>query len=686
MAATTGTAPDQRPRWRPGRFRPASWLAWGIAGATLAAEASLVWPLLEARDRLPDRVADVLAVHAGSIPVTAAFPVVGAVIVARHPRHVIGWLMSGLGAAAIADTLVRWYALGGLYLRGGLPGPEYAAWAASWSWFPTIMVGLVYVPLLFPHGRLPGPRWRPVAVAAGAWIGLTTAGLALLPGPLEDFRDVDSPVSVPAAVGLAVLVLLTPVAVGAGLAAVLMQRRRAVGDEREQLRWLLYALAVAVVGWAAGVFVDWGPLAAVLTLGPLTLLPVAIGVAIIKYRLYDIDVIINRTLVYGGLTAAVLAAYGLVVVALSVALPGAPEWRWSVLVVAAVAIVAYPLREWLQRAVNRLTYGDRDHPGIAMSRLARRVADTLTPAALLPAAAETIGQALRLPYVAVALDGTRDQSVDRPVAAYGTPRGEPYRIGLVHQGEPVGTLLLGHRGGSEQFTPADLRVLDDVARQLAVAAHAVRLTEDLQRSRERLVLAREEERRRLWRDLHDGLGSALAGLVLHAGNARRALPGDPEAATGWAVRLEDGIGAAMGEVRRIVEDLRPSSLDELGLVGALRRQAESLPVRVTVEAPPELPPLPAAVEVAAYRIAVEALVNAARHSQADRATVQVDLCDGSLRVQVSDPGIGLPARPRRGVGLQSMRERAAELGGECTAGQGPGGGTMVQAVLPLPGA
>jgi signal transduction histidine kinase len=433
-------------------------------------------------------------------------------------------------------------------------------------------------------------------------------------------------------------------------------------------------------------------------LGPLTVLPVAVGIAIVRYRLYDIDVIINRTVVYGGLTGAVLGVYGLVVLAASYATPTSLRWQWSVLVVAAVAIIAYPVREWLQRGVNRLMYGDRDNPGVAMSRLARRVADTLAPSALLPAVAETIGQALRLPYVAVELAGASDgghldegghsdEGGARPVAAYGTPRGEPHRVPLVHQGERVGTLVLNKRSATEQFTPADLRVLDDMARQVAVAAHAVRLTDDLQRSRERLVLAREEERRRLRRDLHDGLGSALAGLALHAGNARRALPAGMTEVAGWVAQLEDGIGAAVVDIRRIVDDLRPPALDELGLLGALREHATMSPLHVSLDAPADLTPLPAAVEVAAYRIVVEALVNAARHSRSEHATVRVSVHHGpapTLQLEVRDAGVGPSTTPQAGVGLQSMRERAAELGGVCEVGPGADGGTLVRAVLPLP--
>jgi signal transduction histidine kinase len=498
---------------------------------------------------------------------------------------------------------------------------------------------------------------------------------------------------------LAVPVLLSPVALGTAFAAVLIRRRRAVGDEREQLRWLLYAAGVALVGWTLSFLPgEWNLLTAVLTLGPLTLLPVAVGIAIVRYRLYDIDIIINRTVVYGGLTGAVLGIYGLVVLAASYATPTSLRWQWSVLVVAAVAIIAYPVREWLQRGVNRLMYGDRDNPGVAMSRLARRVADTLAPTALLPAVAETIGQALRLPYVAVELarasdgghgdeGGHSDEGGARPVAAYGTPRGEPHRVALVHQGERVGTLVLNKRSASEQFTPADLRVLDDMARQVAAAAHAARLTDDLQRSRERLVLAREEERRRLRRDLHDGLGSALAGLALHAGNARRALPAGLTEVAACVAQLEEGIGAAVVDIRQIVDDLRPPALDELGLLGALREHAAASPLHVSLDAPAELAPLPAAVEVAAYRIVVEALVNAARHSRSEHATVRVSVHHGpapTLRLEVRDAGVGPSTTPQAGVGLQSMRERAAELGGVCEVGPGADGGTLVRAVLPLP--
>jgi two-component system NarL family sensor kinase len=663
---------------------------WGLAAGALASQAAVLWLVVARADELPTELAGSVPIYAVNLLVTM-FPALGAVILGRFPRHPVGWILVAAGPAVMVDAAARLYAFVGLYLRpGGLPADDYAAWFAEWNWFPEIMAMLFFIPLLFPDGRLPGPRWRWVARAGGVWILLATVGYALVPTEAVDFPGYERVIQVPGAIVLAALMTLAPVALAVSFASLVVRRRRAVGDEREQLRWVLYVLGLAVVGWGISMGVgllgagDWGPVEAVVTLGPVLLLPVAITIAIVKYRLYDIDVLINRTLVYGGLTSAVLAVYGLVVLAVSSTTPAALEWRWSVLVVAAVAIAAYPLREWMQRVVNRFMYGDRDDPARAMSRLNRRVADSLAPRGLLPAVTETVGEALRLPYVAVSLAGASDTA-----ATYGAPRGQARGFDLVHQGESVGTLIVGQRSETEQLSAADVRVLEDVARQVAGVAHAVRLAEDLQRSRERLVLAREEERRRLRRDLHDGVGSALAGLALQAGSARQALPEEPDEGLRRVTGLEDGIREAVADIRRIVDDLRPPALDELGLAGALRERADVLvPGRATVSSSLDGIRLPAAVEVAAYRIGTEALANAARHSGAGHVglTVALEAPGRTLVLEVVDDGAGLPGiLPSAGVGLGSMRERAAELGGSCEVLGGRDGGTRVRAVLPVPG-
>ena len=660
--------------------------AWSIAAAVAVSQVAWVVFLWADIDRVPDQLADQLPIHVESLVLVVLIPVVGALIVSRHPRHRVGWVLLVAAGSVVIDAAARIYATDGLYLRPGvLPGPDYAAWVADWAWFPAMVGLLTLVPLYFPDGRLPSPRWRPYVIGLAVWLTLSTVGYAFYPSEPFDFPAAAPVLEVPAALVLAVGMVATPVAVLVSFASVLARRRRAVGIEREQLRWFLYACGAAVVGWTL-LFLPWpsgdgfGSLQVVLSHGPIVLIMAAIAVAILRYRLYDIDLVINRTLVFGGLTAAAIAVYAAVVLGVSHVSTTGLEWRGSVMVVAVVAIAAYPLREWLQRKVNRLMYGDRDDPAQAMSELARRVSDSLTPAGLLPTITETIGRALRLPYVAVEMPDSA------AVVSFGSGGGSVERFALVHQGGSVGTLLVGRRSESEPFSAADRRVLEDLSRQVAAAAHAVRLSRDLQQSRERLVLAREEERRRLRRDLHDGIGSELAGLALHAGNARKALPDSPEEAERWVRPLEDGIRSIVADVRRIVDDLRPPALDDLGLAEAIRQRSTAIyPGTVLTEGLDD-GPLPAAVEVAAYRIATEALANVARHTHASEVTVSLRTgsAPGCLHLEVCDNGPGLPTRIRRGVGLRSMQERAEEVGGTCEIRSGTGHGTVVHAALPLP--
>jgi signal transduction histidine kinase len=298
---------------------------------------------------------------------------------------------------------------------------------------------------------------------------------------------------------------------------------------------------------------------------------------------------------------------------------------------------------------------------------------------------ETIAQALKLPYAAILL---KDDHGYRTTAAYGSPRGEPEALPLVYQREEIGRLELSPRAPGEAFSDADRSLLEDLARQAEVAVHAVRLTTDLQHSRERLVSTREEERRRLRRDLHDGLGAQLAGLNVQAATLRRLIPHDPAAADEMVVELRNELRSAIADIRRLVYDLRPPALDDLGLAEALRRLAErygseSEQLRVSVQAPRELPNLPAAVEVAVYRIAQEALTNVARHARARSCVVRLAV-NKDVALEIVDDGVGIPKERGAGVGLSSMRERASELGGTCVVEPAPEGGTRVLVRLPLP--
>jgi signal transduction histidine kinase len=544
-----------------------------------------------------------------------------------------------------------------------------------------IWVGALHSILLFPNPWPPLARQRRIVPALYAAPYLTFAAVTLIL-PSSDALIWQQHMGqttgfLQAAYGLAAI-------------AAAFRSYRAAHDpvSRAQVRWVatgfvftvfcaftLGILPELVVGYP---LLSWSILALVGLVFPVTF-----AVAILRYRLFDIDVILNRALVYGTLTTIVVSLYVIIVGSLTALLRLQNNLLVSLIVTALVAIVFQPLRDRLQRGVNRLMHGERDDPYAVLARLGLRLEATLTPDSVLPAIVETVAQALKLPYAAISFGDADSQHM---AAVYGLPQSHTLALPLKYQHDLIGHLHVAQRSPDEPFTPAEQHLLNDIARQIGVAAHNVRLTADLQRSRERLVAAREEERRRIRRDLHDGLGPALAGLTLKLDAARNLLARDPAAAAALLLELKTQTQTAIADIRRLVYDLRPPALDELGLVSAIREHAaRNIAVdglRVSVEAPETLPPLPAAVEVAAYRIALEALTNVARHAQAKNCTVALTIKE-DLRLEIVDDGIGLPPSYHMGVGLTSMRERAAELGGTCAVGPGPRGGTRVAARLPL---
>ncbi len=420
-------------------------------------------------------------------------------------------------------------------------------------------------------------------------------------------------------------------------------------------------------------------------------IPLGLGVAILRYRLFDIDRLINRALVYGTLTAFIAIVYITVVGYFGSVLHAANEAHTradlllSLLATGAIALLFQPLRERVQRAVNHLLYGERDDPYAVIARLGQRLETTLAPGAVLPTLVETVATTLKLPYVAVKLK----QSDELEIVAESS---EPVSLSptvlvffpLLHQHETIGELVVAPRVGDETLADADRRLLETIANQAALAAYSVQLTTDLQRSRERLVTAREEERRRIRRDLHDGLGPALASITLKLDAARNHLPPNAQTSDSLLRELKTQTQNALGDIRRLVYDLRPPALDELGLVGALREyttRANSSDLTVSLVADDALPPLPAAVEVAAYRIATEALTNVMRHAHARHCRVSL-VVNGALQLEIQDDGAGLPENYHSGVGLTSMRERTAELGGTLVI-ENAGGGTRMMARLPM---
>jgi signal transduction histidine kinase len=722
--------------------RTATRLAWSlwVACVVLIALALLLdFAIPESSlARAGERADPVLAVLMGLL--SLAYPTVGALIASRLPTNPIGWIFCGAGLLYETQRFLIAYADYALLESFGWPGGESVAWFSTWVGLAGPVLAGVFLMLLFPNGRLVSRRWRIVAWVAVFGAALLALGDAFTPGQLRTHSFVENPFGVGGYSGgafptykvfSASTVLgttLLSMSTLAALFSLILRLYRAQGDERQQIKWFLYAAVPATVcvgvalidvvlhhlntyfllfktspnwtgiwSWEFLIFISYLGVYAALAV------PVFTYVAILKYRLYDIDLLINRTLVYGSLSACIVGIYVLAVVSLGALFQAQGNLAISLAATGLVATLFQPLRSRLQRGVNRLMYGERDEPYAVTSRLGRRIEATLEPEGVLPTVVETIAQALKLPYAAILL---KEGEGFRSAAAYGSPTGEPEALPLVYHREEIGRLVISPRAPGEGFSDADRRLLEDLARQAEVAVHAVRLTADLQSSRERLVATREEERRRLRRDLHDGLGPTLASFALKLDAARKMVRPKPGDAEEILSHLKNQTQDTVGAVRRLVYGLRPPALDDLGLVAAIRQQAEGhgfgvdgFPgetekeasredelVSFSIRAPDDLPLLPAAVEVAVYRIAQEALTNVARHAHAKtcRVCISVDRAGGALTLEVRDDGVGMPEGRRAGVGLSAMRERAEELGGRCDVEPDPEGGTRVLARLPPP--
>ena len=621
-----------------------------------------------------------------------ACALVGGLVASARPANAVGWLFTGSALSFALMECTGEYAIYGLYTQpGALPAAHALAWPQTWLWEPGIMLIVVFLPLFFPDGRLPSPRWRPLVRLEALVAGTMGVVAAVVPRVAHEAGGDNGPaLANPLGIGglqpaarliggaMPALLALMMVASASGL---ILRFRRSTGATRAQMKWLTYAIVATL---ALYLLEKLYPPAVPITVVELAAIPVAVGIAVLHYRLYDIDHLINRTLVYAALTAIVAGIYVLLVGFVTRSFQMRDSSLVAPLATGIVAVLFQPLRERLQRTVNRLLYGQRDEPYAVLSRLGLRLEETLAPEAVLSAIVETVASALKLPYVGIALQDAEGLVL---ATAQGTAVPDPIRLPLVYQREAVGELLLAPRSGSDDFTPADRRLLDDLARQAGVAVQAVQLTAALKRSRERLVSARDEERRRLRRDLHDGLGPMLASLTLKLDAARTLLTRDPAATDRLLVDLKGQAKSAVTDIRRLVYALRPPALDDLGLRSALREQAMAYDqegLRVTVEVPEHLPPLPAAVEVAAYRIAQEAITNVARHASARSCVVRLSLSQvvDALCLEIRDDGQGISSDRRAGVGLTSMRERAEELGGSCDIDAPSTGGTRVRAFLP----
>ncbi len=650
--------------------------------APLGAAGAVASPLLLTR---PADVAGAWAVAVSAL----AYLAIGALILWQHPRH-------RLGRALLAASVV--WGVGEGVLAFGVRGLQHhpttgAGLAAvvggslrALGWLTLVLV----VPLLFPDGHRAGSSrvrrwaWR----LAPATIAVFTVA-SVLSTAYNDYRiprRLHPPTGLPpawAGVGdLASLLGFLGAVVTVVLAVTTLVQRWRHDDAvvRQQLLWFALAFACPVVLFPLSVADLGAPWMFASASIPV---PLAIAVAVGQRRLYDLTLAVNRSLTYLTLSAMIAGLYAVTVggVGAMLRVQGAPWLPWVAAGVVAVSFA--PLRNALQQGANKLTYGQWAQPAEVLASTGRRLADATDTVALLGVIASEIADGLGLAYVVI-----RD-SGGRALAAHGVAGEETEALPLTAYGVQVGDL----RWSGRRLRDTERALLVDLAHQLGGVVHAAALVAQVRDAQERLVLAREEERKRLRRDLHDGLGPALAGLSFGVDTLRnrlaardQAAPVDPDAEL---TRLRDGIAACVVDVRRIVEGLRPPDLDELGLAGALdqlvSRFGAEAGVTVDVAVAP-LPPVPAAVEVAAYRVAQEALTNVVRHARAGHARVQVAVDGDRLVLEVHDDGRGAAMPRPGGVGLGSMHERAAELGGTVTVASSEGAGTLVRALLPLAGA
>jgi signal transduction histidine kinase len=597
-----------------------------------------------------------------------------------------------------------------------IPGGDLVGSFQQMMWLLFVVPIAVFLPLVFPTGKLLSHRWRPVV-----WVAVIAMVVGFVANGLSPNQDATSyvagvhPVSLPApysaiaGVLSTAFVIVLPGLIILSISSLVLRYRRGSADERHQIKWLAVAIAVAgSAGSASLVFGSLGhPIQLLQDLDVLgiALIPVAAAIAVLKYRLYDIDVVISRTLVYGALAAFITAVYvGIVVgVGTLVGSGGRPNLVLSIIATAIVAVAFQPVRERLQKVANRLVYGKRATPYEVLSQFSERVAETYAAEDALPRMARVLAEGTGADHAQVWLRAGMVLRAAATWPASGAAEQEPVPVSadkmpvlpgdeavpVQHQGELLGALTVTKRQG-ESMTPIEHKLLDDLAHQAGLVLKNVGLTaelrqrlDDLRASRQRLVAAQDQERRRLERNLHDGAQQNLVALKVKLGLAENIAEKDPVKAQVLIAQLKGDADEALETLRDLARGIYPPLLADKGLVAALDSQARKAPVAVEIEAD-GIQRYPQELEAAIYFCCLEALQNVAKYADASTVEIRLRAADGKVSCQVSDNGRGFDmAATPWGSGLQNMADRMEALGGSVDVQSSVGTGTSVTASLPL---
>jgi signal transduction histidine kinase len=629
---------------------------------------------------------------------------VGTLVASKRPDNAIGWLL-------IAGSLC--FVLPAVAVEFGSRWQRYSDWLGNWIWMAGIAFVMSFVPLLFPNGHLPSRRWRPVAWFAAAGLATFFVGSAFLPGVIPETGDHSvNPFGVGGPVGHAVFGAMRPIGLASvllsvplAIASLVFRYRAADRVQREQLRWLILAGLLVGLGILANPLIskvvsdpstttDFGNAVASLTA---TAVPIAIGIAILRYRLYDIDVVLNKTVVYGALAAFITGVYVAIVVGIGalVGRGGQPNVGLSILATGVVAIAFQPVRERVQRFANHLVYGKRATPYEVLSEFSDRLGGTYAAEDLLPKMARILAEGTGAARTDVWLaDGSRlraDASWPEDAAAPSDLPLDPFPNSFIpvrHQGELLGALSLEKRAG-ETLTATEQKLVEDLGGQAGLVLRNVRLTEELlarlaelKASRARLVAAQDEERRKLERNLHDGAQQQLVALRVKARLARQLTERDPTAVRQMLEQIQADTNDALENLRDLARGIYPPLLADQGLGAALEAQARKAAVPTTVDGG-GIGRFRQDVEAAIYFSCLEALQNVAKYADASRAKITLSNGDGSLRFTVTDDGAGFDASATSyGTGLQGIADRLAALGGTVEIRSEPGHGTTLEGHIP----
>ncbi len=630
----------------------------------------------------------------------AAFALMGALIAARRPENPIGWLFCAAGLSlSISTFATRWseYARH----RGALPLGHVMTWLATWSWTPGILLMFTFLLLLFPDGHLPSRRWRPVGWLAGAIIVVGTIPYAITAWPLPDRLLANigdsAPAAAPTSFKIAYNVQVAGIIIGfvlglAGALSLILRIRRSTGDQREQLKWFAYAAAILVVTVIATSPMFHAP--QVLSTLAFPLLPIASAVAILKYRLYDIDVVINKTVVFAALAAFVTAIYLGVVVGIG-ALIGTTGNNvvLSIIATAIVALVFQPLRARARRFADRLVYGKRATPYEVLAEFSDRMSETYATDDVLPRMAEILrdGTGAEVASVWLRIGGELRPAASTGGDEVGAVRltgdalpeifGE-HAVEVRHQAELLGALSV-RMPASDPMNPARDRLVRDLAAQAGLVLRNVKLIEDLRASRQRLVAAQDQERRRIERNIHDGAQQQLVALSVKLRLAEQLAGRDPQRTGAMLGELQSETTEALENLRDLARGIYPPLLADQGLAAALEAQARKSAVPTMVE-PDGVGRYAPEIEATVYFCALEALQNVAKYAEASAATVRLRAEDGALHFEVADDGRGFdPASTGYGTGLQGMADRLDAVGGSLHVESSEGGGTTITGRVPL---